>query len=416
LRVKEKTMTESRRSISRRTAVTGALALPALATPFIRTQAAAPIRIGFPVPITGPYGAEALDMVRGAHVAIAMFNEQGGLNGQQAELLMRDAELDPEKAAEVTRGLIENDRVDFVTGGLSASVQLAINGVTKAARVVFNSISQSDAIVALPDWSPYTFHEALTPHMTTRAVGDYVFSRYNKRVAFLSADYAYGSEMVRGFEAVGKAHGIEAVANVRHPLGTVDYRPLLTDIVAAKPDLLVLCNFGLDQQYAVQQIDWLGLKQTMLVVVPVFSFFARVEAGAAAYQGVLGGSSYYWRLEDTLPSALRFNRWFRSMNQGRVPSDYGALGFAGVMTVLTAARIAGSMESDKLVESMQGLKFDLYKGPEAYRACDHQAIQSVLVMDSRFTVNPNDLDVLNIVQVYPPDEANLDSCANLGHG
>jgi len=267
----------------------------------------------------------------------------------------------------------------------------------------------------MPDWSPYTFHEALTPHMTTRAVGSYVFSRYNKRVAFLSADYAYGNEMVRGFEAVGNAFGIEVVAKVRHPLGTADFAPFLADIAEAKPDILVLCNFGLDQQYSVQQADWLGLKQKMLIVVPVLVFAARLEAGADAYEGVLGGTSYYWRLEDTLPSAATFNHWFRGMNQGRVPSDYGALGFAGVMTVLTAARNSGSLESEKLIEAMRAMKFDLYKGPEVYRPCDHQAIQSVLIVDSRFTDKPNDMDVLNIVQVDPADEANLETCANLGH-
>src|SRR5579872_2022162 len=147
----EQTMNSQRRPVSRRQVLGGGLALATVAAPFVRANAATPIRIGFPVPLTGPYEQEALDMLRGAHTAVAMFNEQGGLNGRPAELLMRDDELNPVKAAEVTRALIANDHVDFVTGGLSASVQLAINKVTKAARVVFNSISQSDAIVAMPD-------------------------------------------------------------------------------------------------------------------------------------------------------------------------------------------------------------------------------------------------------------------------
>ena len=128
----------------------------------------------------------------------------------------------------MTRDLIANDHVAFITGGLSASVQLAINQVTKAAKVLFNSISQSDAIVAVPDLSSYTFHEALIPHMTSQAVGRYVFSNYLKRVAFLVADYAFGNEMVAGFEAVGEQFGVEIVATVRHPLGTLDFRPYLS--------------------------------------------------------------------------------------------------------------------------------------------------------------------------------------------
>lgn len=408
-------MTLQRRPMSRRLVLGGGLAAAAIAAPFVRAQAAAPIRIGFPIPLTGPYEEEALDMLRGAHTAVAMFNEGGGLHGRPAELLMRDDELSPVKAAEVTRALIANDRVDFVTGGLSASVQLAINKVTKAARVVFNSISQSDAIVAAPDWSPYTFHEALTPHTTSQAVGRYVFSRYNKRVAFLAADYAYGTEMVSGFQAVGRQFNIEVVATVRHPVGLTDFSPHLEQIVAAKPDVLVFCNFGDDQEFSVQQASWLGLKKSMLFVAPILVFSARVDAGSEAYEGMLGGASYYWRLEDSIPTAAAFNRKFRALTEGRVPSDYGALGFAGVMTVLTAARTAGSIASAKVIEAMREMKYDLYKGSERYRACDHQAVQSVLIMSNRVTDKPNDLDVFNIVEVQPPDEAQLASCASLGH-
>ncbi|MGA3399009.1 MAG: ABC transporter substrate-binding protein [Acetobacteraceae bacterium] len=404
-----------RRFPSRRQVLGGGLALGALAAPFVRVRAAAPIRIGFPIPLTGPYEEEALDMLRGGHVAVAMFNEQGGLGGQMAELVARDDELDPAKATEVTRDLIANDHVAFITGGLSASVQLAINQVTKEAKVLFNSISQSDAIVTVPNWSPYTFHEALTPHMTTQAVGRYVFSNYLRRVAFLVADYAFGNEMVAGFEAAGKEFGIDVVATLRHPLGTNDFRPYLLQLLTAKPNVVILCNFGLDQRNSIQQADWMGLKHIIKLVAPVMDFTQRLALGPEAYEDVLGGTSYYWRLEDTIPSARQFNTRFRTMHDGRVPSDYGALGFAGVMTVLTAAKSTGSIATDKLVAAMQGMKYDLYKGPEYYRACDQQAVQSALIVDSQFSVSPNDMDIFRIVQVNPPDEAVLQSCVTEGH-
>lgn len=408
-------MSRTRSFPSRRQVLGGGAALAALAAPIVRAQAAAPIRIGFPIPLTGPYQEEALDMLRGGHVATRMFNEQGGLHGQTAALVMRDTELSPDKAVEVTRDLIANEHVDFVTGGLSASVQLAINKVTKAAKVLFNSISQSDAIVATPDWSPHTFHEALTPHMTTQAVGRYAFTRYGKRVAFLVADYAFGSEMVRGFEAVGKSHGIDVVATVRHPLGTNDFRPYLEQIQAAKPNVLVLCNFGFDQRNSIQQATWLGLKREMKLVAPVLDFTERLAVGSEPYEGVIGGTSYYWRLEDHIASARAFNNRFRAMNDGRVPSDYGALGFAGVMTVLTAAKHAGGMQTDKLTAALRGMKYDLYKGPEQYRDCDNQAIQSVLIVENRFTADPNDMDVFHIAHIDPANPALLQSCAAEGH-
>jgi branched-chain amino acid transport system substrate-binding protein len=401
--------------ISRRRMLAAGAALITLPAPYVRSQPVGPIRVGFPVPLTGAYREEALDQVRAAKVAIAMFNEQGGLSGRKAELLVRDDKLDPAVAIARTRELIEQDQAAFIVGGLSASVQLAVNNVAKQKKVLFNSISQSDAIVALPDWAPTTFHQALTPHATAGSVGRYVFANFGKRVAFLIADYAYGYEMLRGFEVAGKSAGIEVVAKVQHPLGTTDFSPYFPTIQASRPDILILCNFGRDQQLSIVQADKIGLKNSMKLVAPVLLYTTRVLGGSSAFEGVLGGTSYYWRLEDTIPTANVFNRRFRAMNEGRVPTDYGTLGFAGVMTVLTAARNAGSIETAKVVEALSGMKYDLYKGPEYFRPCDHQAVQSVLIVESRATVNPNDMDVFKILKIDPPDEAELMGCAEEGH-
>ena len=116
--------------------VAATLAMPAV----LRAQANT-IKIGFPVPLTGPYAAEAQDQVRCAQLAVAEFNEGGGLNGQMAELLVRDDKLDPGEAATRTLELIEKDGVRMIVGSLSASVQLAVNSVTRERKVLYNSIS-----------------------------------------------------------------------------------------------------------------------------------------------------------------------------------------------------------------------------------------------------------------------------------
>ena len=397
--------------ITRRAALATVLAMPMLS---VRAQTG-PIRIGFPVPLTGAFGAEAQDQVRAAELAVAQFNASGGLAGRNAELLVRDDRLNPGEAATRTLELIEKDRADFIVGGLSAAVQLAINNVTKQRKVLFNSISQSDAINEAADASRWTFHEALNPHMTAGAVGRYVFPKFGKRVAFLTADYAYGHEMVRGFQSAGAPLGIEVVADIRHPIGTSDYSPFLPRIQALKPDVLCICNFGRDQQISMKQATDFGLKRTTKLVAPVLLYTARVAAGAEAFAGVIGGTSYYWRLEDTVPSARAFNDAFRAMHGGRVPSDYGALGYAGVTTVLAAVRAAGSTDTGQVVDALSALKYDAYKGKQYYRGCDHQSVQSVLIIGSKDKPGAGDADLFDILAQEGPDEAMLRSCASLGY-
>jgi branched-chain amino acid transport system substrate-binding protein len=406
-------------SISRRRLLTTAGAGAMLAaSPFrinlLQAQEAT-IKVGFPVPLTGPYGTEAQDQVRAAEVAIAEFNEGGGLNGRKAELLVRDDKLNPGEAATRTLELIEKEKVNFIVGSLSASVQLAVNNVTKERGIIYNSISQSDEINEAKDFSKYTFHEALTPHLTAGAVGRYAFPKFGKKVAFLTADYAYGHEMVRGFQEAGKAFGIESLVDIRHPLGTTDFSALLPRIQALKPDILVISNFGRDQQIALKQATDFGMKKSMKIVAPILLYTGRIAAGAQAFDGVIGGTSYYWGIEDKVASAKAFNDRFRKMHGGKVPSDYGALGYAGVKTLLMGAKAAGTLDADKVIAAVEALKYDYYKGPEYYRKCDHQAVQSVLIIESKSAPQKGDADVFNVVATEEPNEKNLRTCEALGH-
>lgn len=375
----------------------------------------APIKIGFPVPLTGPYGAEAQDQVNAAQLAVAEFNAGGGLNGRKAELVVRDDKLNPGEAATRALELIEQEKVNFICGSLSAAVQLAVNNVTKQRGVIYNSISQSDAINEVADFSKYTFHEALTPHLTAGAVGRYVFPKFGKKVAFLTADYAYGHEMVRGFKRTGEKFGIEPLDDIRHPLATTDFSTLLPRIQAMKPDVLIITNFGRDQQIALKQATDFGLKKSMQIVAPILLYTGRLSAGAKAFEGVIGGTSFYWGVEDKIASAKSLNANFaKTYGAGKYPSDYGAMGYSGVRSLLEASKAAGSVDADKVIPAMEALKYDYYKGPQYFRKCDHQSVQSVFIIKSK-EAGANPADVFEVIATDEPNEANLRTCEELGH-
>ena len=411
-------MTKIGSAITRRTAL-GAGAVTLAAPAFLRNAAwaeDAPIRIGFPTPLTGPYGAEAKDQVRCAEIAVAQFNAAGGLKGRKAELLVRDDKLNPGEAATRTLELIEKDHVDCIVGSLSASVQLAVNEITKARGMLYVSISQSDAINEARDFARTTFHEALNPHMTAGAVARHVF-KPGMRVAILLADYAYGAEMAAGFQRAAKAiGGVDIVLELKHPVGASDYSTFLPQIRAAKADVLCICNFGRDQANSIKQAVDFGIKRRAKIVAPVLLYNQRLASSPEVFEGVIGGSNYYWEIENKFPSAKAFNDAYRAAYSGAVPSDYGAYGYSGVRLILDAMRRAGSVSPDAVIHELEGSHYDTCKGPEIMRACDHQAIQSVLILESKAKSRmKNDLDLFDILASDPGSEANLRSCADLGH-
>lgn len=382
--------------------------------PYIARAQSETIRIGFPTPLTGPYGAEARDQVKSAELAVKQFNDAGGLKGRKAELLVRDDKLNAGEAATRTLELIEKDKVHAVVGALSSAVQLAVNEVTRARGIIYVSISQSDTINEAKDWSRFTFHEALNPHMTTAAVAKHAFTK-GAKVAYLVADYAYGHEMLRGFKRAQAALGATSVDETLHPLGAPDYSTFLPRIIAMKPDILCICNFGRDQANAIKQAAEFGMKQQMKIVVPVILHNQRLAVGPDVFEGVVGGANYYWGLEETIPSAKAYNDAFRAANGGAVPTDYGAYGYTGVKSLLQAMTVAGGTDTDKVVDALENLQYDVAKGPQSYRKCDHQSIQSVLFLESKKKADmKGKVDLFRVAAVEDSGEAMLRTCAELG--
>lgn len=406
----------SRRNILKGVAVGGAVATGSSLLINAAMANEAPIKIGFPVPLTGPYGSEAKEQAACARMAVNEFNAQGGLKGRMAELIVRDDKLKSGEAATRTLELIEKDKADFIVGSLSASVQLAVNNVCKERGKIYVSISQSDAINEAANFSKFTFHEAMNPHMTAGAVGRYVFPKMGKRVAFLIADYAYGHEMARGFKRAGEAIGIEVVAEVKHPLATKDFSTFLPRIQAAKPDVLCLCNFGYDQMNSLKQLTNFGMKKQMQMVAPALLYNQRRAGGPTAYEDVIGGANFYWGIEDSVGTAKVFNDNYRKIHNGKPPSDYGAYGYSGVAALLEAVKMAGTTNTDNVIEAMEMLKYNKYKGDQYFRKCDHQSVQDVYIVKSKPKEKmANEFDVFQVVGVEKTDEKLLRTCEELGN-
>ena len=76
---------------------------------------------------------------------------------------------------------------------------------------------------------------------------------------------------------------------------------------------------------------------------------------------------------------------------------------------------AGDTDTDKVIAALRALKYDYYKGPQYYRGCDHQSVQSVLIIESKSKNMKDKNDVFNIVSIDQPNEKNLRTCDELGH-
>ena len=355
------------------------LAFPAV----LRAQSKDPVRIGCPLPLSGPFAALAKDMQQGAQLAEAELNAKGGILGRKVEVLFRDDQLKPAVGAQRTHELIEKDGCAFIVGGLAAHVQMAINEQTKKSKVLYISTSQSDEITAKPDGSPITFHEALNPTITCRVVGNWVGQNLGKKWWIIYADYAWGKQCNMVFQDSLKRQGGTLLGTTPYPLGSAEFSAHLPRIAAAKPDVLVNVAPGADNIALLKQVASFGMRKDMKMAQPILNLAYLKEGGPEVFADVHGAIHWYWELQDQIPQAKRFVTDFQK-RFGIPPGDYGTYSYSGVLEAARGAELAKSTAADKVAEALhQNPIYDHYKGKQWWRRCDNKAFQDLWIVRGR---------------------------------
>jgi branched-chain amino acid transport system substrate-binding protein len=284
------------------------------------------------------------------------------------------------------------------------------------AGLVYISISQANAITAVPDWSPWTFHEAFSPHMTTQAGGSWAIDNLGKRIFMLYADYALGHDLNAGMEQIAKVKGATIVDKLPHVIGNPDFSAFIPKIMASKADVLMINNYGKDQLNAVKDMHNFGVKKRMKIFFPLITFTGREDLGPVPYEGVYGGASFYWELAEQNASAKRFVDGFQK-RFNRPPGDYAGYAYSALRLLLQSVEKAGSTDSDKVAAAMSGASYDTYKGKQWMRKCDHQSfLQDWYIVRSKPQKNQKGkYDVMDVVAKVPASEKLERSCTQLGH-
>ncbi len=381
----------------------------------LRAQSNEPIRIGFPGPLTGPFAALANDQQRGAQLAEAELNAKNGILGRKVEVLFRDDQLKPAVGAQRTQELIEKDKCAFIVGGLAAHVQMAINEQTKKSKVLFISVSQSDEISAKPDTSPWTFHEALNPTITSRAMGTWIAQNLGKKWWVIYADYAWGKQNNMVLTETLKKLGGTVLGSTPYPLGQPEFSAHLPKIIAAKPEVLVHVTPGADDIAFLKQAISFGMKKEMKFAKPLHWIPQAKEGGPELYQDVYGVMNFYWELQDTNASAKRYVEAYRKKFNAP-PGDYGAYAYSAIHEVARGSELAKSTDSTKVADALRANpEYDHYKGKQWWRKCDNKSFQDMWIFKGRDKLKNNDeWALLDTVARIPANEELDRTCAEKG--
>jgi ABC-type branched-subunit amino acid transport system substrate-binding protein len=106
-----------------------------LAVP-MAADAQKPIKVGMPIPLSGPPALFGDPASKGAMMYVEEINAKGGVLGRKIELIVRDSKADANEAVRQARELILKDNVDFLVGTLTSAEGPAVSVVAKENKIV----------------------------------------------------------------------------------------------------------------------------------------------------------------------------------------------------------------------------------------------------------------------------------------
>ena len=138
-------------------------------------------------------------------MAIADFG--GSVLGQPIELLTVDHQNKPDIGAQKSREWADQNGLTMVLGGSNSGVSLAINAVVKEKKVPFFAIGAAGASLTGKDCTPYTIHYAYDTVALANGTAKTIIKQGGKSWFFLTADYAFGTQLQNAATDVVKAGG-----------------------------------------------------------------------------------------------------------------------------------------------------------------------------------------------------------------
>ncbi|MEK6718697.1 MAG: ABC transporter substrate-binding protein [candidate division NC10 bacterium] len=222
------------------------------------------IKIGFFAPITGPAAADGASAQHAVELAVKEVNAAGGIRGKKVELIVYDDRFSPQEAVAIANKLIEKDQVAGVVSG-------SYSGPTRVTAPIF-------AKAGVPMVAGYAVHPDVTKagesnfrngflgEVEGGAAGEYAVKVLkSKTPAVIYMDNDFGREISAGFIKRAEKLGATIVARQVYKFpGEKDFRPFLTRIKEAKPDLLFAAGYYNEAALIVRQAKELGITVQIL--------------------------------------------------------------------------------------------------------------------------------------------------------
>lgn len=329
------------------------------------------IRVGAPLPITGPLSPEAKKQQRGYDLWAETANRAGGVKvgakRMKVEIVYVDYQSNTPRAVQAAEKLITQDKVNFLFSPFGSGAAKAASSVSEKYQVPTIAATASSSQVYNQGYK-FLFG-TFTPNETlTEPLSDIVGKQASgvKRVAILARNDLFPLAIAKEMEKSAQKRGLNVVYFEKYAIGTLDHASALSQIKAQSPHWIFATGYTNDlillrKQMADQRIE-----------APVVTMIA-----APAYQDWIDGtgklsenvtSAAWWHPavrytgKDVFGSSANYVKAFKA-KYGALP-DYAEASASAAGTILQLAiEKAGSIDKQKVRDALAAMNEMTFWGP-----------------------------------------------------
>ncbi len=315
----------------------------------------AEIRIATVGPMTGQYASIGEQMRRGAEMAVANINAQGGLLGRKLVLEVGDDVCDPRQATAIANQLI-NRNVVFVAGHFCSSASIPASNLYNDADVIM--MTPASTAPALTERGLETiFRICGRDDQQGRVAAEFLAREHaGKNVAVVHDKTAYGKGLADVARDELIKRGMNVVLYDAITAGERDFSSLVTRMKRAKVGVIYIGGYhtetGLIRRQSLDQgLNAVIMAGDALVTQEYWTITGRMG------EGTLLTFSPDPRLN---PTAKPIVEAFRAINYE--PEGYTLYNYAAIQVFAQAVRKAGSVEPEKLLAALHSNTFATVRG------------------------------------------------------
>jgi branched-chain amino acid transport system substrate-binding protein len=328
------------------------------------------IKVGAPLPLTGPLSPEGIKQQRGYNLWAETANAKGGIKAggktYKVDIVYVDYASNTPRAVQSAERLITEDKVNFLFSPFGSGAAKAASSVSE--KYGIPTIAATASSEQVYDQGYKYLFGTFTPNPTlTEPLTDIVTGKNKdiKRVAILARNDLFPLAIAQEMEKSAKKRGLEIVTFERYAIGALDHSAAITQMRAARPDWVFATGYINDLILIRKQMNDLGLRPTVITMIAGPAYREFVEAAGPLADNV--SSAAWWHPavryngKDVFGTTEAFNKAWDAKYKGE--ADYAEASAAAAGAILQLAiEKANSIDPKQVRDALAAMDTETFYG------------------------------------------------------